>query len=274
MKENDIRPKELRKELDKLQTNDIKKILKYKKKFLEVNCPACANGQRDYCFRKKGFDFVRCKKCDTLFVSPRPTEDILNNYYCLSEHIKFFNDKIYKLSEEARKNNIFKPRVKKVIEFCDKFKVNNNTIIDIGAGFGSFGELMRKAKKFEKVIVVEPSKYLAETCRKKKLCTIERSIEKVRDIKANVITCFELIEHLFEPKKFLDSCYNILDKNGLLILTTVNIEGFDLLVLKKKSDNVLAPNHLNYFNIDSLEMLLTKCKFKILQIETPREIRC
>ena len=272
MKENDIRPNEFRKELDRLQANDIKRILKYKKKFLEVNCPACENEQKHFCFKKKGFNFVKCKKCDTLFVSPRPTMDILEEYYSTSEHIKFFNDKIYKLSEKIRKKKIFYPRVEKVLEFCEKYKIKNNSIFDIGAGFGTFCELMQKTKRFKNIIAIEPSKYLSETCKKKKINTIALPIEKVENIKADVITCFELLEHLFAPKKFLDSCYNILNKNGLMILTTVNIQGFDLLVLNKKSDNILAPNHLNYFNIESLVMLLKKCKFKILEIETPGKL--
>ena len=80
---------------------------------------------------------------------------------------------------------------------------------------------------------------------------------------------FELIEHLFDPTPFLKSCYNGLDKNGLLILTTPNFHGLDIQLLKKQHDSVTAPNHLNFFNPESLSYLLKKIGFKKIKVITP-----
>jgi hypothetical protein len=50
------------------------------------------------------------------------------------------------------------------------------------------------------------------------------------------------------------------------------MKGFDLLVLGDKSDNIVAPNHINYFNIKSLSFLLHNCGFSVLEVLTPGQM--
>ena len=81
-----------------------------------------------------------------------------------------------------------------------------------------------------------------------------------------------MIEHLFWPKDFLIVCNKILIRGGLLILTTPNIKGFDLMVLNKLSDNVGGPNHLNYFHAKSLKRLLKNSGFEMIELLTPGKL--
>ena len=76
--------------------------------------------------------------------------------------------------------------------------------------------------------------------------------------KVDVITSIESIEHVFDPKKYIKGIYDKLHDGGLLFIATPNIKGFDLLVLKDKSDNTTAPDHLNYFHPKSISLLLGK----------------
>ena len=89
------------------------------------------------------------------------------------------------------------------------------------------------------------------------------------DFEVSTITAFELVEHLFNPIGFIKKLNSLLCDNGIFILTTPNIEGFDLVVLNKSSDNIMAPNHLNYFNPGSIGLLCEKAGFEIAHIETP-----
>lgn len=87
-----------------------------------------------------------------------------------------------------------------------------------------------------------------------------------------MITNFELIEHLFCPKDFVKSCYDALSSEGLLILTTPNIKGFDLVTLGKISTNIAGPNHINYFHPASLTLLLENSGFKVVEVLTPGKL--
>lgn len=269
VKEEDIRPDSLMRENAKLRVEDIRKILKRKDEFVEISCPACESGSYRLVFQKDGFTFVCCKQCETVFVNPRPTYEMLTEFYTASKSIRHWNDRIFPASEDSRRSQIFAPRAQSIIELCRKYNAATRVLLDVGAGFGTFCEEIEKLAVFDKVIAVEPSPELAETCRRKGLDVIEKPIEEVELDQVDVITNFELIEHLFWPKGFLSACVKVLRTGGLLIVTTPNIKGFDLLVLGKLSDNIGGPNHLNYFHPASLSRLLNDCGFEVLETSTP-----
>lgn len=268
MKEQDIRPRDLIAENEMLHDIDVKRIFPDSKNFLYVVCPACGEAPKVKEFEKKDFNFMRCQACETLFVSPRPPLSQLNDFYS-APWITHWNDKIFPVSEQSRREKIFYPRAERVFELCNKYAIGANTLVDVGAGFGTFCEEMEKRNFFNNIVAVEPSQDLACTCRARGINTIEKPIEEVALQNIDVITNFELIEHLFSPEAFLRSCANILAPNGLLILTTPNIKGFDLILLGMLSENVAAPEHLNYFNPHSISLLLEKCGFSTLEILTP-----
>lgn len=272
MRIENIRPKILVQKEKKFRKRDNEHIVNQKKSFMEILCPACESRPYHKLFKKNGFNFVICKKCGTVYVNPRPSPEMLENYYTNSESIKYWNDNIFPVSEDARRSLIFIPRAQKIAELCRKYNIMTEILVDVGAGFGTFCEEMKKLDVFNKVIAIEPSHDLAETCRSKGLQVIENTIEKVKFENANVITNFELVEHLFWPKDFLIACNNALSAEGLLILTTPNIKGFDMLVLGKLSENISAPSHINYFNPSSLSLLLNNCGFETIEILTPGKL--
>ncbi|MFX1256292.1 MAG: class I SAM-dependent methyltransferase [Promethearchaeota archaeon] len=272
MKEGDIRPENLMDEELNLRLEDIKNLLRNIDNFLEIDCPACNSEKYNKDFEKFGFTFVKCGQCETIFMNPRPSYLMLKDYYENAKHLKFWNTKIFPISEEIRRERIFIPRAKRVVELCKKYSLGKRILLDVGAGFGTFCEELEKFNFFEKIIAVEPSHELAETCRTKNIEVLEQPIEYVKVSNIDVITNFELIEHLFNPKEFLLLCNKALSDNGLLILTTPNIKGFDLLVLGDKSDNIGDPNHLNMFHIDSLTFLLENCNFEVLEVLTPGKL--
>jgi len=272
MTEEKIRPSHLMRESDKIQKREIKKILAYSNKFLEVPCPACESDSFSFFFKKDGFTFVLCKKCETVFINPRPDFDILRDFYENSELLKYWNEKIFTDSEDYRRCQIFIPRAEKVIALCKIHNASNKVFVDIGAGFGTFCEEVIKLSFFDKVMAVEPSSYLAKTCRTKGINVIEKPIENVELGEASVITSFELIEHLFRPKHFLLACKNRLVKGGLFILSTPNVKGFEMSVLGKLSNGFRGPNHLNYFHPKSLCHLLEYVGFEIVEVLTPGKL--
>lgn len=272
MREEDIRPEQLMQEAAKLLGEDAERILSLKSEFVSIPCPACESGNHKFLFDKNGFTFVTCNECETVFINPRPSFEILKEHYETSKGLAFWNKKIFPMSEDSRRVSIFAPRAEKVAELCRKHNISAKVLIDVGAGFGTFCEEIKKLRIFESVIAVEPSQSLAQTCRNKGIEVIEKTIEEVEINGVDVITNFELIEHLFWPKDFLLACKKVLPSGGLLILTTPNIKGFDLLVGGKAAQNVNGPNHINYFHPDSLSLLLEQIGFQVVEVTTPGKL--
>ena len=115
---------------------------------------------------------------------------------------------------------------------------------------------------------------MADKCRSNNIEVFENTIEKMSfsKNKFDVITCFELFEHLYDPKYSLKKIYKLLKKNGIFYFTTLNGMGFDIQMLGKHSNSIYPPYHINFFNPKSIELLLKKIGFKIMSIDTPGKL--
>jgi 2-polyprenyl-3-methyl-5-hydroxy-6-metoxy-1,4-benzoquinol methylase/ribosomal protein S27E len=256
----------------RLHEEDLLWVMARRSTFVEVDCPACESKARNCEFERDGFEFVRCQGCETLYISPRPDAALLAEFYASSLGINYWNDTIFPASEEARRESIFAPRAERVMALTRKHSASFDTLVDVGAGYGTFCEEAVRHGVFSRVVAVEPSQRLAATCRKKGLEVIESPIERAELRGVSVVTNFELIEHLFSPQDFVAACGSALPAGGLLILTTPNINGFDLATLGKLSDNILGPDHLNYFHPASLAILLDRCGFDVIDVATPGKL--
>lgn len=263
MRERDIRPEEMSEEVLRLFGLDVRDMVRNSGEFVHVKCPCC-DEDGEYWDNKQGFIFRQCSH-GMVFISPRPTVAMLSDYYTNARSMNYWNDVLFPATEKSRRK-IFKDRAAKVLSLAKKYKSGLNTLVDVGAGYGTFCE---EAKGFKKVIAVEANKALAESCRKKGIETINKPIEEVK-LKANVVTSFEVIEHLFDPAAFVRACADAID--GLFILTTPNIEGFELSMLGKRSPNVGGPDHLNYFTPTTIRRLMENNGFEVLEVNTPGKL--
>ncbi|NEO10450.1 class I SAM-dependent methyltransferase [Moorena sp. SIO3I8] len=270
LKESEIRPDELMKAQAERLLADIRRLLEHKQDFVTVNCPACASHESHKVYEKYEIQFVMCDSCETVYANPRPSPEHLDEYYRESENYAYWNKYIFPASEAARREKIFKPRVQKVIDICKKFYVPTNTLLEVGAGFGIFCEEIQKTGVFQKVIGVEPTPDLAQTCRNRGIEILEKPIEEINfgNEVIDVIVNFEVIEHLFAPSNFVAKCYELLADGGIFILTCPNAKGFDIVTLENKSSAV-DNEHLNLFNLNSLTILLESCGFDVLEKQTP-----
>ena len=269
MEEKEIRPRKIFDKFLRLAYLDVKKY--FNKEKTKVNCVACGRKGK-FSFKKEGFSYYECQKCKTLFVNPRSNEDSFKNFYKRSSSVKFLSTNLYKKTKEARKKKIFKPRAKMIFKILKEKKIKNYVCVDIGGGTGIFAKEISKLIKKE-VIVIEPSSFLVEECKKEKLTVVQKFLENVKkeDLPTGrkVFTCFELIEHLHNPSKFIKNLAKLMSKKDLFIFTTLSGSGTDILALWENSRAIFPPFHINFFNPKSIVTFLKKNKFQILSISTP-----
>lgn len=273
LREDEIRPETLKQGQAEFIASDIKGLLARKDEFVKVNCPACGSGSYVKAFDKYGLQYVTCKDCETVYISPRPTPEILEMYYSTSKNYEYWNKCIFPASEPARREKIFRPRVEKLVEFCKRYNVSPGVLLEVGAGFGTFCEEVNRTKFFRRVIAVEPTPGLAETCRKRGIEVIEKPVEdvKLKGLSVDVVASFEVIEHLFCPADFIRSCASLLPAGGLIVLTCPNVKGFDVEVLGELS-STFDNEHMNYFHPGSITGLLETSGFDVLEVSTPGKL--
>jgi 2-polyprenyl-3-methyl-5-hydroxy-6-metoxy-1,4-benzoquinol methylase len=269
--EQDIRPVQLMAKQRIAALTDVGRMLSRCGEFIRVDCPACGANDQKPKFKKNGIDYVECKVCRTFFVNPRPTSDVLEWFYRGSPNYAYWNEVVFPASEAARLERIFVPRVNRLLELCRKYEVRTNSILEIGAGFGTFCMEVKRRGVFDRVVAVEPTPDLAKTCRGHGLEVLELPVEKIQlcdNELFDVVASFEVIEHLFSPKDFIKHMVRLLRPGGIVMLACPNGQGFDIETLGTASDTV-DHEHLNYFNPESLVRLLAHCGLEILESFTP-----
>lgn len=272
--EQDIRPAQLMAKQRIAALTDVGRMLSRCSEFVLVDCPACGSDAHVPKFEKNGMSYVECKKCQTFYVNPRPPSDVLEWFYRGSPNYAYWNEVIFPASEAARRERIFVPRVDRLLDLCQKYKVDTNAILEIGAGFGTFCGEVKRRNVFTRVVAVEPTPDLAKTCRERGLEVIEKPVEQIQlDASElfDVVASFEVIEHLFAPADFVGHMTRLLRPGGIIMLACPNGQGFDIETLGTAS-NTVDHEHLNYFNPKSLAGLLAQRGLEMLESFTPGKL--
>jgi 2-polyprenyl-3-methyl-5-hydroxy-6-metoxy-1,4-benzoquinol methylase len=242
---------------------------KFNKNFIKINCPSCDKNVKSKLFTKYGFSHYKCSQCNTLFCSPRPTEENLIEYYEKFESALYLKEILLK-TDMKRKIIQHRPRVDMIVKTLKKFFCENIlTTADIGAGVGAFSQCLKDSNFFKKVIAFDFNKECIDICIREGIESYRGSIDQVDDSSIGLLTMNDLLEHLFCPLSFLKKCYSKIIKNGMIFISAPNGEGFDFQILGKNTVNLTPPEHLNYFNPYSVKILLERSGFKIIKIETP-----
>lgn len=271
LSESELCPEDLLQLQEEAFARDIERIHARANEFVEVVCPACEKTTHTHAFVKYGFTFQRCDGCRTIYMSPRPSEAVMADYYGNSENYAVWAKYVFPATEASRREKIHRPWLQRVTAYCDRYGVERGTLVEVGPGFGTFSSVATESRAFRKVLAIEPTPELAEACRSRGVTVIEKRIEAVSSDElpeANVVVAFEVIEHLFDPRIFISGIRSRIHPGGLLILSCPNGEGFDISMLGPEALAVDA-EHVNLFNPEALKILLEKEGFDVLETSTP-----
>lgn len=270
LSEKELCPDDLLKGQEEAFARDIAKLQARSGEFLKVACPACTSEVAFKKFEKHTFNYDECKNCRTIYMNPRPSPAVMEWFYGNSENYEYWAKHIFPASESSRREKIHKPWLQRIVNYCEQFGIPQETLVEIGAGFGTFSAVAQESGAFKNVFAVEPNPGLAAACRERGVNVVNLPIEKITDEMppADVAVSFEVVEHLFKPEEFLEQCRKILRPGGLLVVSCPNGLGFDIATLGAESLAV-DPEHVNLFNPKSLSILLKRCGFEVLSTTTP-----
>lgn len=173
MRESDIRPVDLEKELDGYLAMDRELWLSGKDFFIRVACPACGSAKTKDPHIESGMPFETCADCETVFHNPRPTVEQLCLYYEKSKSYIFWAKHIFPRSEAARRENIVIPFVERILRYVSQCHIKTSSFLEVGAGFGILSHEIKNRNVFDKVISIEPTPDLAAGCRNKGFEVVE-----------------------------------------------------------------------------------------------------
>lgn len=168
----------------------------------------------------------------------------------------------YILTQEDQSDT---PIYTKRLEILSTYAPHVKTILDFGCGNGNFVKLLRS--KGYKAYGYDKSQYIVSHLNESGVPTYLREHD-IPDRYFDVITCFDVIEHTTAPQKILKVLAKKIKKRGILIITTPNAQSISAKVLGKRWW-VLGPTaHFVLFSTFSLQLFLSRLRWKILATTT------
>ncbi len=141
-------------------------------------------------------------------------------------------------------------------------------LLDIGCYTGFFLELARD--NGWEVEGLDPSNWASEYARKNFGLKVQSNLIENMDFPENnfdVITMWDVIEHLTNPIIALKKIQKILKSDGVFILTTYLMDSWEAKLLKSKYP-FLMKMHLIHFTRKTLNYALEESGFEVLEIRT------
>jgi SAM-dependent methyltransferase len=197
---------------------------------------------------------VQCRRCGLVYADPRPHgDDILETYQAVE-------DPLY-IEEREGRVLTFQHHLKPLEQLTGA--PVGRPLLDVGAYTGVFVEIA--AQHGWDAWGVEPSRWAVEQAQARGLRVAQGTLETADLPEAHfqVLTMWDVIEHLTNPRQALERAHRFLKPNGLLVVHTIDIES-RFARLMGPSWPWLMEMHIYYFSRRTLWKMLEGCGFRVL----------
>jgi spore maturation protein CgeB len=235
-------------------------------------CPICNHEASFYCSKDRA-NYYKCNFCGTVFQQPLPTLQEMMDYANTE-----YSNGLYKeyLDASDLKYATFEYRLEKVME---AFRKQNHSgmsprILDVGCSNGRFIEVAIRngidawgLELSENAIAAA-----APDARARIYHGDANKIESLGVEKFNVITAFDLIEHLFDPIGFLNNLRRIITQDGILVMTTPDASSFFRAVMGKSWSMLQPFQHTILLSRKASKILMQEARYTNISVDGTRKV--
>jgi len=199
---------------------------------------------------------VRCDSCGFVFMELMPTIKELDDHY-----------RTYAYSTEGFLSPI---TIKRYQELLDEFEPyrKHGRLLDVGCGRGWF--LVEARKRGWQVYGTEYSPTAIEIGTRNGITMHQGGLTEstFAGLEFDVITSFEVIEHINNPLDDLRNINRLIRPGGLHYCTTPNFNSLLRYHLKDRYNIITYPEHLSYYTRSTLSLVMEKAGFRKLRVQT------
>ena len=210
-------------------------------------------------YEVNGVKVIECLDCGFKHLYHFPTQKQLDDFY--KNHFK-----------ESTPSPNLNDKKETLLELVGG--APNKRILDVGAWDGDFLE------KFDNLgwerVGIEPNKKKRETLEFKGVKVFGDFLESINvDLlgKFDVVNLSYVLEHTLKPKNILEIVFNdLLKPDGVICVEVPNeFNPLQMAIIKNKNIPIYwicSPDHINYFNFNSLEQLIQRIGYEVLHRES------
>jgi 2-polyprenyl-3-methyl-5-hydroxy-6-metoxy-1,4-benzoquinol methylase len=231
-------------------------------RMIEAVCNVCGSDDREIFLPCEGYAFHRCRNCGLVYQYPQPVFDDLRHRYGEA----YFD---YELTNDTNFFNLMRLGLEDVGFFdIPLSRFVRPTFLDVGCATGMLVRHMRDlgwdARGVE--ICEESARYGIE---KRGVPIDIGTLEEAAypDGAFSVVHFSHVIEHVPDPRAMLREVRRILAADGLALITTPNVNGFQARLLRDRWRSAIA-DHLTLFSKRTLCRLFSETGFAIKNLVT------
>jgi SAM-dependent methyltransferase len=202
---------------------------------------------------------IACPTCDVVYANPLPARDPL---------VKAYEDAAFDSSTESHyASRTYGALLSRIMNKLP----DRAGALDIGTGDGAFLEQLL-ARGFTDVVGVEPSKApIAAAAPSIRPLIRHGALEAqpVEPARYRVVTCFQTLEHLYDPLGMCRNAYTMLKEDGALFVISHNRRSVSAKLLGMKSP-IYDIEHLQLFSPRSAQYLLAQAGFSEVDVRIVR----
>ena len=223
-------------------------------------CFICVDAKAEHYCRKEAADYYICRRCGLIFQHPLPTRNSM---------IEWADDAY----ASGAYRDYVEARPMKIRHFQDRLAelgrdIEPGRLLDVGCSCGYFMEVAA-ARGFDVHGVEFTPGAIAAASPEIRSRIFEGVLETMPDSGPfDVVSAFDLIEHVPDPRGFLRRCRGLLKPGGAIMISTPDT-GHVLRFLMRSRWPMLQPmQHLFLFSRQAMERALAAEGFENIRVET------
>ncbi len=215
------------------------------------DCPLCGEpgARSSLLWQKNGLRVVRCEACGMAFVNPAPAAMVRGAFYQTEAAA-------YYLSEAKLRSDYAPVRFERELRLFRRFCAGGS-VLDVGCGTGAFLFQLQQRWPGRYTVLGSDVSGPALDYAASRGVPVARGMFLELDLGAerfDAITFWAVLEHVAEPRRFLERARALLRPGGVCIALVPNRRSLALRWLGARSRSVYA-QHLNYFDAPALVAL-------------------
>jgi SAM-dependent methyltransferase len=220
-------------------------------------CVLCGGGTWHPLFVKHGFTFARCGTCGLVSIHPLPSPAELE-----AHHRRCYDEGVYAVHAAAEdvRHAIAAQRLADVAAVAP-----DGPWMEVGCGTGAFlAAALRAGHDVEGLDLSAAAVAQAQRAGLPARCGAVEAFEP--RTRYALVAAFDLVEHLRDPLAFVRLARGWLRPGGVLAMTVPNVRSLLARVLGRAWFQYWPPDHLHYFDPDTVRRLLETAGFGAVRV--------
>ncbi len=234
---------------------------------LDDSDPVAVGEDFEYRTSPEVFRAVRCRRCDLVYLNPRPAPTELSRIYPADYHAYDFSPESFGLVHAVRR----RLEARRMLAWCAGLP-DDARILDVGCGDGFHLEVLKEfGRPGWRLEGIDPDPRAVEAGARRGL-TVHRGTVQTLDLPRSTYDLalhIMTLEHVDDPIGVLEGIHDVLRPGGRCVIVTDNVESPDFRLFGGRHwGGYHFPRHLHLFSKKTLGAAAARVGFEVESLRT------